>query len=104
LPEKLYPANWKKFYFKTYISKIVFINKWFNMDLRYSLITFFTIFIFFGCAFHTTQIREVPDSDIPIKIQELRTNLMENGVPGQWFDKQIKHKTFQLHEIGRAHV
>jgi len=55
------------------------------------------IFIFLGCASHMTQIREVSDSDIPIKIIELKNNLVENGVPGAWFDKQVKNKTFQLH-------
>jgi membrane-bound lytic murein transglycosylase B len=30
-------------------------------------------------------------------MNDLRNDLMENGVPGTWFDKQIRNETFQLH-------
>lgn len=32
-----------------------------------------------------------------MRIQELRSDLIDNGVSGTWFDKQIKNKTFRLH-------
>ena len=67
------------------------------MKFRYSIIIFPLIFIFLGCSFHATQIREVAESEIPIRIQELRSDLIDNGVSGTWFDKQIKNKTFRLH-------
>jgi membrane-bound lytic murein transglycosylase B len=43
------------------------------------------------------QIRKVPDSDIPIKINELKHQLIVNGVPGEWFDEQMQNETFQVH-------
>lgn len=67
------------------------------MKFRYSIFIFPLIFIFLGCSFHATQIREVSESEIPMRIQELRSDLIDNGVSGTWFDTQIKNKTFRLH-------
>lgn len=67
------------------------------MKLRYLLITVPCICILFGCAYHATQIREVSESEIPFRMNDLRYDLMENGVPCEWFDKQIKNDTFKLH-------
>ncbi len=67
------------------------------MKFKYSLTLLLIIFILTGCSFHATQIREVSESDIPFRIQDLRNELIDNGVSGAWLDKQIKNKTFQLH-------
>lgn len=67
------------------------------MKLRYSLIIIFLIFIFAGCASDTTRIKRVPDELIPVKIKELKENLIANGVPGEWFDEQLQRDTFHLH-------
>lgn len=50
-----------------------------------------------GCASEEGFIRKVPDSEIPVKIGELRRQLVMNGVPGEWFDEQMKQDTFRLH-------
>ncbi len=44
-----------------------------------------------------------PEEDIvPVKIRELRGLLIANGVPGNWFDDQIRQDTFQIHyDIGQ---
>jgi len=67
------------------------------MKLRYSLIIIPIVFIFGGCAPESVQIKKVPDSAIPVKIQELKNQLITNGVPGEWFDEQIQNETFRLH-------
>jgi membrane-bound lytic murein transglycosylase B len=55
------------------------------------------IFILVGCASETMQVKKIPDSAIPVKIEELKHHLIMNGVPGEWFDEQIKNETFQIH-------
>lgn len=67
------------------------------MKNRFLLITISLAFIFLCCACHKTQIRTVSEAEIPMRIQELRGDLIDNGVSGAWFDKQIKNKTFRLH-------
>jgi membrane-bound lytic murein transglycosylase B len=67
------------------------------MKLRYSLIIVSLIFFIIGCASENMQIKKIPDSDIPIMINELKQQLIANGVPGEWFDQQINSETFQLH-------
>ena len=67
------------------------------MKLRHSLIIIAIVFIFVGCAPESVQIKKVPDSAIPVKIQELKNQLIMNGVPGEWFDEQIQNETFRLH-------
>jgi len=73
------------------------MSAWYKMKIRHLLLTLPFIFILFGCAYHATQIREVPPSEIPLRMNDLRNDLMENGVPGSWFDKQIQNATFELH-------
>jgi hypothetical protein len=67
------------------------------MKFRYSLLIISIFFIFEGCAPESVQIRKVPDSAIPVKIKELKNQLIMNGVPGEWFDEQIQNETFRLH-------
>ena len=67
------------------------------MKNRFLLITISLAFIFLCCACHKTQIRTVSEAEIPMRIQDLRGDLIDNGVSGAWFDKQIKNKTFRLH-------
>jgi membrane-bound lytic murein transglycosylase B len=55
------------------------------------------IFILVGCASKTVQVKKIPDSAIPVKIEELKHHLIVNEVPGEWFDEQIKNETFQIH-------
>jgi membrane-bound lytic murein transglycosylase B len=40
---------------------------------------------------------KIPDSVIPVKIKELKHQLIMNGVPGEWFDEQIQNETFRIH-------
>lgn len=48
------------------------------------------------------QIKKIPDSAIPVKIEELKNHLIMNGVPGEWFDEQINNETFLIHpKIGQ---
>ena len=44
-------------------------------------------------------VTKAPDdgSDTSVKIEELKQALMMNGVPGEWFDAQIKHESFQFY-------
>ncbi len=67
------------------------------MKLRYLFIIVSVIFIFWGCASYNEQVKYVPDYLIPGKIEELKQQLITNGVPGEWFDQQINSETFQLH-------
>ncbi len=72
------------------------------MNFKESLTLLFIILILTGCSFHATQIRDVSELEIPFRIQDLRNELIDNGVSGAWFDKQIRNKTFQLHaNIGK---
>ncbi|HBJ74859.1 MAG TPA: hypothetical protein DDY86_04930 [Syntrophaceae bacterium] len=41
--------------------------------------------------------KELPDSDVLVKIGELKQRLVLNGVPEEWFDEQLQHETFQIH-------
>ncbi|MFA5321763.1 MAG: lytic murein transglycosylase [Smithella sp.] len=67
------------------------------MNLRHSLIIVSMVFILWGCASENAQIRKIPDSDIPVKINELKHKLIVNGVPEEWFDQQIQSETFRIH-------
>ena len=67
------------------------------MKLRYSPIIVFMIFFLVGCASETMQVKKIPDSAIPVKIEELKNHLIMNGVPGEWFDEQIQNETFRIH-------
>ncbi|MCX5849603.1 MAG: lytic murein transglycosylase [Deltaproteobacteria bacterium] len=67
------------------------------MNLKYSLILVFIIFIFLGCTPENIQIKKIPDSVVQFKIKELKQHLIMNGVPGEWFDEQMQHETFQIH-------
>jgi membrane-bound lytic murein transglycosylase B len=67
------------------------------MKLRYSLIIISIVFIFGGCAPENVQIMKIPDSVIPVKIKELKHQLIMNGVPGEWFDEQIQNETYRIH-------
>lgn len=55
------------------------------------------VFTFWGCVSYDEHVRKVPDSLIPAKVEELKNQLIMNGVSGEWFDKQIQHDTFRLH-------
>jgi membrane-bound lytic murein transglycosylase B len=55
------------------------------------------IFFLVGCASETMQVKKIPDSAIPVKIEELKNHLIMNGVPGEWFDEQIQNETFRIH-------
>ncbi|MGP8154516.1 MAG: lytic murein transglycosylase [Smithella sp.] len=75
------------------------------------------IFMFLGCAANNEQVKRIqtfkaktpyeipivpelknnPDSVIPVKIEELKQTLITNGVPGEWFDEQIQNETFRIH-------
>lgn len=50
-----------------------------------------------GCASNRDRIIKVSDSEIPVKLQELKHRLTMNGVPGEWFDEQIQSDTFRIH-------
>ncbi|MGD0280055.1 MAG: lytic murein transglycosylase [Smithella sp.] len=87
------------------------------MNLIYSLTIVSMVFMFLGCASNNemvkrnqtfqartpyeipivSKLKNNPDSVIPIKIKELKQTLIANGVPGEWFDKQIQNETFQIH-------
>ncbi|OPY81938.1 MAG: Membrane-bound lytic murein transglycosylase B precursor [Smithella sp. PtaU1.Bin162] len=41
--------------------------------------------------------KESLDSFTLAQIKELRQRLAVNGVPGEWFDRQIEHETFRTH-------
>ena len=48
------------------------------------------------------ELKEPLDSVVLEKTMELKRRLVLNGVPGEWFDQQLQHKTFQTHPaIGR---
>jgi membrane-bound lytic murein transglycosylase B len=88
-----------------------------KMNLRYLLIVVFIVFMFLGCASNNEQIKkdqiikakahdeiligpelkENPESVIPVKIKELKCQLIMNGVPGEWFDEQMQNETFRIH-------
>lgn len=67
------------------------------MKSKYSLIIILIVFLSWGCVSYDEQIRKVPDSLIPVKIEELKNHLIMNGVSGKWFDEQIQHDNFRLH-------
>lgn len=39
----------------------------------------------------------IPNLPFPAKIQKLREELICRGVPGEWFDEQLREKTFRMH-------
>jgi membrane-bound lytic murein transglycosylase B len=43
------------------------------------------------------ELKENPESVFHVKIKELKQQLIMNGVPGEWFDKQMQDETFQIH-------
>jgi membrane-bound lytic murein transglycosylase B len=55
------------------------------------------IFTLWGCASYNEEVKIVPDYLIPGKIEELKQQLIANGVPEEWFDQQINSATFELH-------
>ncbi|MGA3279430.1 MAG: lytic murein transglycosylase [Smithella sp.] len=67
------------------------------MNLRYLLVIVSIAFIFWGCTSYNEQVKKIPDSGVSVKIKELKKTLIANGVPGEWFDKQIQHETFQIY-------
>ena len=44
-----------------------------------------------------TESQEPLDSVALVKASKLKERLVINGVPGKWFDEQLKHETFQIH-------
>ena len=87
------------------------------MKFKYSLIILAVVLMFLGCASHNEQVKknqpmtaktndeitispelkEYPESVVAVKIKELKQQLIMNGVPGEWFDKQMQHETFRIH-------
>ncbi len=87
------------------------------MNLKYLLSIVFIVFLFLGCAFNNELIKkyETINSKIPdeiqiapefhnnlepavqFKIKELKSQLIMNGVPGEWFDEQMQNETFRIH-------
>jgi membrane-bound lytic murein transglycosylase B len=53
----------------------------------------------FYCDNSVSAESEIPAEihDVTAKIAELKQNLIVNGVPGEWFDKQIRHDTFHIY-------
>ena len=45
----------------------------------------------------STDLKVNPESVVAAKIKELKQQLIMNGVPGEWFDKQMQNETFQIH-------
>ena len=88
-----------------------------KMKLRYLLVIASIVFMFLGCTFNNEQVKKNqiikakthdeiqiapefkknPDSVVVVKIKELKHQLIVNGVPGEWFDKQIHNETFRIH-------
>jgi len=88
-----------------------------KMKFKYSLIAVTIVLIFTGCASNNEQVKknqpvkakttdEIPistelknnsDSVVEDRIKELKLQLIMNGVPGEWFDKQMQNETFQIH-------
>ena len=87
------------------------------MNLKYLLSIILIVFLFLGCAFNNEQIKKyetinskTPD-EIPIapsfnnnqelvvhfKIKELKSQLIRNGVPEDWFDEQTQNETFRIY-------
>jgi membrane-bound lytic murein transglycosylase B len=82
--------------------KTIFTYKLHKIKSRHALIAASVIFIVLGCASNNEQVKKIPDSIIPVKIEELKQQLIMNGVPGEWFDEQINNETFQIHsDIGQ---
>jgi membrane-bound lytic murein transglycosylase B len=91
--------------------------EFYKMKFKYSLIIVSMVLMFLGCASNNEQIKknqpikaktndeiplspelkENPESVFHVKIKELRQQLIMNGVPGEWFDKQMQNETFQIH-------
>lgn len=95
----------------------IIIHQLFNIKVRYLLIIIPVFLLFAGCASQNKQLMktrayhcddsfwaesetpyEIPKPpDISAKVEELRQKLIVNGVPGEWFDKQIQHSTFHTY-------
>lgn len=93
------------------------------IQMRYPLIVVTAIFMLFACAGSKEQMKSISeikvdsntdlslapktkdvtelkqplDRDTLSKIIELRCRLVMNGVPEEWFDKQLHHETFKIH-------
>lgn len=87
------------------------------MKFIYSIIVIAMVVMFLGCASNKEQVKkdhpikakthdEIPiapeledNTELvgPVKIQELKQQLILNGVPEEWFNEQIQHETFQIH-------
>lgn len=79
------------------MAKVILVYKVLLMKSKLSLIIFLTAFTFGGCVSYQEQVIKVPDSLIPVKIEELKEHLITKGVPGEWFDEQLQQDTFRLH-------
>jgi len=94
----------------------IFKHQPYKKKLRYWLLAMPLFLLFTACAADQKQLQEseppkacceetvpvvtkAPDvaSDASGKIEELKQALMINGVPGEWFDAQIKHESFQFY-------
>ncbi|HNQ65018.1 MAG TPA: lytic murein transglycosylase [Smithella sp.] len=67
------------------------------MNAKSALIIAAIVFIFTGCASENIQVRKLPDSAINAGLEDLRQEVADNGVPGEWFDDQMDHYAFRLH-------
>lgn len=97
------------------------------MKVGYTLVVAATILIFLACAESREQMKKAPkikvahsaalsiktktldaivtvpefqeplDSVALVKASKLKQSLVINGVPGEWFDQQLQHETFQIH-------
>ena len=96
-----------------------------SLRAEYLLVIILVVFMFPGCASHEQVRKDSPaemetfeivqaaqktpgdirgvevnkesEPDVRMKIEELKQQLLVNGVPGEWFDEQIHHDTFQFH-------
>ena len=94
----------------------IFTHQSDKTKLRYLLIAASIFFLLTACAAEQKQLQKsespeacceeslpvvmkTPDagSDTSVKIEELKQALLANGVPGEWFDAQMRHKNFLLH-------
>jgi membrane-bound lytic murein transglycosylase B len=69
----------------------------YKMKFKYSSITILMVFIFLGCTSNILQVKKIPDSVIDARMKELKQHLVENGVPGEWFDDQVDSFSFRLY-------
>jgi hypothetical protein len=48
------------------------------------------------------ELKEPLDESVMAKTRDLKQHLVMNGVPGEWFDEQLQHETFQIHPHYRS--